>query len=269
MIPTTDGVYPYVTLADYQADRATLSVSGAKLLLSSPAKYRWQLDNPPEHKPYFDVGSAVHKLILGEGPDIECVDAEDWRGKHARERRDKAHEQGRIPLLAADYHAAVDMMDAVKLHHRLAPQLFEDGRAEISLYATDPATGVRLRARPDWMTQRDGRLWLVDLKTCANADPRDFGRTAHNLGYHLQMAWYVTVARLLELDPAPVFVFVLVEKEPPYLVSVVELDGEAFALGCRQMRRAIDTYVVCSEWDEWPGYGDGIEPVSLPPWVFR
>ncbi|WP_048890679.1 PD-(D/E)XK nuclease-like domain-containing protein [Mycobacterium heckeshornense] len=266
--PTKDGVYRDFPIDWYHADRGSLSASAAKLLLSSPAKYRWRLDNPPEPKPYFEVGSAVHWLLLGQGNEIEIIDAEDWRSKIAREQRDKAREAGRIPMLGRDHREAVLMRDAVR-GHRFAGGLFADGEAEVSLYATDPATGVRLRARPDWMTQRDGRLWLVDLKTCANADPRDFGRTAYMFGYHLQMAWYVTVARLLELDPAPVFVFVLVEKEPPYLVSVVELDGEAFALGCRQMRLAIDTYRACSEWDEWPGYGDGIEPVSLPPWVFR
>ncbi|EUA18446.1 gp60 domain protein [Mycobacterium xenopi 3993] len=102
------------------------------------------------------------------------------------------------------------------------------------------------------MTQRNGRLWLVDLKTCQSADPREFGRTAHNFGYHLQMAWYVTVARLLELDPNPVFVFVLVEKTPPHLVSVVELDSDAYQLGYRRMREAIDLFRTCRDWGSGP-----------------
>ncbi|BBU22136.1 PD-(D/E)XK nuclease-like domain-containing protein [Mycobacterium xenopi] len=270
-IPLEDGVYAGIPTSDYQSDRDSLSASGARLLLSAPAKYAWQLDHPREPATHFDIGTLVHTLVLGCGDEIEVVDAEDWRSKHARECRDKARETGRVPILRADYDAAVDMRDAVKIHHRLAAELFDAGEPEMSMWVRDPATGVRLRARPDWMTQRDGRLWLVDLKTCQSADPREFGRTANHLGYHVQMAWYVTVARLLELDPNPVFLFVLVEKTPPHLVSVVELDADAYQLGYRRMREAIDVFRACRDWDEWPGYAADSEivPVALPQWVFR
>jgi hypothetical protein len=264
-----DGVHADIPDTEYHS-LPSLSSSGAKLLLppSTPAKFRERMDNPPPPKPHFDFGHLVHKLVLDAGSDIEVIDAEDWRSKAAREARDQAHAEGKIPALKDEYRQAVLMRRAVR-YHPIAGSLFDSGDAEMSLYTTDPDTGIKLRARPDWMTQRrDGRLWLVDLKTCADADPETFGRTAHKWGYHLQFAWYHTVARLLELDESPAFVFVNVEKEPPYLVSVCELDLDAYQLGRADMRRAIRIYQQCTETGVWPGYAEDVHSISLPPWAY-
>ena len=61
------------------------------------------------------------------------------------------------------------------------------------------------------------------------------------------------MAALLELDPQAAFVFVAVEKEPPYLVSVTEWDGEAMQEGALLMRQAIDTYA--RSWSRTSGAG--------------
>lgn len=262
-----DGVKSDMSDRDYHAD-ASLSASGAKLLLppSCPAKFRERMDNPPEPKPHFDFGHVVHALVLGKGADLAVIDAPDWRGKYAREARDKAHAGGQIPVLASEYAVAETMCHEVRCHP-VAGDLMADGDAETSLFATDPDTGVKLRARPDWMTQQDGRLYLLDLKTCADANPATFGRTAEKWGYYLQFAWYVAVVRLLELDDSPAFLFVCVEKEPPHLVSVCELDMDAYLLGRKHMRQAINTYQRCIQTGQWPGYDNTIHSISLPPWA--
>ena len=248
-----------------------LSASGAKLLVppSCPAKYKANRDNPPPSNAVFDLGKAVHKLVLGEGAPLQIIDAKDWRSKAASEARNEAYAAGVIPILVGDFAQIKAMSDAV-LAHPVAGKLIDDsvGEAEVSLLADDPGTGVRLRARPDWSTERDGRLWLVDLKTTVTAEPRAFARKAADYRYHLQAAWYVQVAALLNLDPCAAFVFVAVEKEPPYLVSVTEWDGEAMTEGARLMREAIKTYALCKESDFWSGYPEGITPMYLPRWAF-
>lgn len=262
------GVYPGVSDADYHADKGTLSASGAKLLLppSTPAHYRWAMENPREPKPAFDFGHLVHKLVLGEGADVAVIDAPDWRGKAAREARDEAYAAGRIPVLQAEFRDGLDMARAVD-GHPVAAALFADGDPEVSLYATDPGTGVGMRARPDWMTMRDGRLWLVDLKTSVTAEPAGFARKAADYGYHVQAAWYCHVVRLLELDPSPAFVFVVVEKAAPYLVSVTEFDAEAMETGRVLMGQALRIYRACRDSGQWPGYDAAVTSMSLPPWA--
>jgi hypothetical protein len=59
------------------------------------------------------------------------------------------------------------------------------------------------------------------------------------------------------------------EKEPPYLVQVVELDFPARAIGDGLNREAIDIYRDCQATGEWPAYSLTTLHVSLPPWAER
>lgn len=250
--------------ADYHADRKSLSSSGARLLLESPAKFRWQMDNPPPSTPTFDFGRLAHVMVLGEGSEVAVVDARDWRSKAAREARDEAYIAGKIPALASEVQTAEAMREAV-FANSVARTLLFRGKAEVSWYADDPETGIRLRARPDWLPDGDGRPMIVDYKTAASADPKVFGRKVFDFGYHIQAAWYVTVAELLGMENAA-FLFIVQEKAAPYLTSVCELDAEAFAAGKARMREAIRIYRDCTESGVWPGYGDLIHTLELPPW---
>jgi PDDEXK-like domain of unknown function (DUF3799) len=268
--PFVDGVLHGLSDHSYHADRSTLSSSGARLLLppSCPAKFKAHMDEPPKPKPQFDFGHLVHTSLLGTGSEIVAIDAKDYRSKAAQEQRDAAHAEGKTPALIAEVEQAAKMVTAV-YDHPLAHDLFLEGDAEVSLYATHES-GVRLRARPDWMTPHDGdgRLVIVDYKTAADANPKTFARKAYDYGYHIQLAWYWTVATLLELDESPAFLFVVQEKTPPYLVSVCELDTESFMLGQQQMNKAIAIFHECSQSGKWPGYGDGLHSISLPGWAF-
>ena len=137
-----------------------------------------------------------------------------------------------------------------------------------SLFWQDPDTSVPLRARVDWLRDRaPGRLIIPDYKTASSAHPETFAKSAANYLYHLQDAWYGDGARALGLDEDPAFVFVVQEKTPPYLVTVVELDSDARRAGRALGRRAIATYQACVESGEWPGYSSEIELISLPPWA--
>jgi hypothetical protein len=266
---TEIGVRSGISDVEYHADKGSLSSSGARLLLppSCPAKFREVIDNPPKPKREFDFGHAAHRLVLGAGAELVEIDAPDYRGKDAREARDKAHADGNTPVLTAELATARRMADVVH-DDPVARPLFADGHAELSLYFDDPESGVRLRARPDWMTTRH-RLIIVDFKTSVTANPKLFARKAADYGYHQQAAWYIDAVAALGLDWHPAFVFVVQEKEPPFLVSVVELDADAIAEGRRLNREAIRIYAACMLADEWPGYTDRITPISLPPWAFQ
>jgi exodeoxyribonuclease VIII len=65
------------------------------------------------------------------------------------------------------------------------------------------------------------------------------------------------------------FVFIAVEKEPPYAVSLYSLDERSRELGTSQFRADLETLRHCLDADEWPCYGNGIKTLSLPAWSFR
>lgn len=270
----TPGIYDLPEVA-YHADpvpSGSLSSSGARKLLppSCPARFRYEADHPPPSKPHFDVGSAAHKLVLGAGPDIVVIDADSWRTKEAKEQRDKAYADGAIPLLSAEYKQVSAMADALLLHP-VASTLFDpsSGRPEQSLFWLDERTHVWRRARLDWLPDptSDGQLVIPDYKTTTAADPDSIAKTVARFGYHQQAAWYLDAVDALIDDPA-VFVLVFQEKDPPYLVTVVELDVPAVKAGRALNDRALDVYAECVSLDVWPGYADWhVETVSLPRWA--
>jgi hypothetical protein len=85
----------------------------------------------------------------------------------------------------------------------------------------------------------------------------------------MQAAWYLDLARDLG-HPAEAFAFIVQEKEPPYLVTVVELDEPAIDRGRWLNSEALQRFRDCTEADLWPGYitDDQIARVSLPRWAF-
>jgi hypothetical protein len=271
-VPVKDGLYGAVPESLYHADRASLSSSGARLLLppSVPAKFKAAMDKPPKPKRVYDFGHAAHKLVLGKGMDLVEIEAPDYRTKAAQEARDKAHANDKAPVLTAELEKARAMAEKVHQHPR-AGDLLKRGHAEVSLYATDPATGTRLRGRLDWTTLIDDRLWVIDYKSSTTADPEAFKRKGADYFYHAQGAWYRDLAIALDLSDNPVFVNIVQEKEPPFLVSVVEWDADAIAEGRRLNRRAIDLYTECTATDYWPSYPgtDDVVAISLPPWAFH
>jgi hypothetical protein len=86
----------------------------------------------------------------------------------------------------------------------------------------------------------------------------------------MQAAHYLDGAAELDLLPEDAeFLFVFQDKNPPHLVTVVDLDERALRIGREQMRLAIEIFRDCTEADMWPSYSDDIETISLPAWYTR
>ncbi|MFF9639423.1 PD-(D/E)XK nuclease-like domain-containing protein [Streptomyces bacillaris] len=268
------GLYPNLPIETYHGDRTSLSSSGARKLLppSCPALFRHEQDNPRPRKAVFDFGNAAHRLVLGDGPDLVAIDADDWRTKAARQERDEVTAGGGLALLVAEYDQVQHMADAIR-RHPVASVLFApgSGRPEVSVVWEDDRSGVRRRARFDWLPNPgSGRLIIPDYKTCRSAEPSALRRAMDEYGYHQQADWYRAAARAVDLggeDTA--FVFVCQEKTAPYLITVFEPDMSALRIAARKNRRAITTFAKCTESGYWPGYSDGIEYLSLPPYAER
>lgn len=269
-----DGQYNWIVDQDYHSS-SRLSSTGARLLLppSVPALFKHAQENPRKPKRDFDIGHVAHTLVLGKGAEYQVLDpAIHGRKKDGtiadspratatwKQAETEARQRGHVPIHIDDFQAATRMSDAI-FDHPEAATILADGQPETSLYATEPATGVQLRARSDWMGG-----CIADVKTALTAEPDAFSRQAAKFGYHIQDAFYRYVAQLLGLE-ATRFVFIVVEKADPHLVSVVEWDTEATAEGDRLVRQAINTYARCQDTNTWPGYPLGIHQISLPLWA--
>ena len=265
------GVYTDLDEAIYHADRESLSASGAKKLLACPAKFHYEREHGQQPKREFDFGHAAHAKVLGVGPQIVTVEADSWRTKAAKEAADAARAEGKVPLLAEEA-ARVDAMAKALREHPTAAALLDPstGRPEVSLFWDDPTHGVRRRCRVDWLREPvDGRLILVDFKSCVSAEPRKIAKAVADYGYHLSAAWYQDVVLGLELAEDTPFLLIFQEKTAPYLVTVVELHADALNVGRRQADQALQLYRECTETGVWPGYvgDDEIPLITLPGWA--
>jgi hypothetical protein len=250
----------------------SLSSTGARELLALPAKFRWNQQHPRAPKREFDVGHAAHKLVLGAGPKLvrfpgTGVNPEAWQKKDDIADVAAIRAEGHVPLKPSDWHRVHAMADALQKHPH-APRLLARGVPEQSMVWRDEQTGVLCRAKAD-MLRPDG---VVDYKTADDVSDAALTKSFHNWGYYIQAPFYLRGFRATHPGVEPFFAFIAQEKEPPYLVRVVQLGDRALAHGDRKAGEAMATYARCVEADDWPGYPltdkDGrIPEIDLPGWV--
>jgi hypothetical protein len=252
------GIYAGVSNADYHADPALGSTSLKTLALRTPAHWKWESEHPV-HKDVYDLGTVAHSLILEDDVSgVEVIDVPDKRGAKWTGPADAAINAGKIPLKRSDWETVVAMRDSV-MAHPLARKAFTDHRAEESVFVEQD--GQMLKARPDaW---KPGLV--ADLKTTADADPNEFGKTAFNFGYFMSAPHYIDLIKAATGEDVK-FVFVNVEKSPPYLVSVTELTDADMDRGRFQLDRAKRIYRECLAAGNWPGYPP-FTTASLPRWA--
>lgn len=252
----------------------SLSSSGARRLLppGCPALFAYEREHGGARRPEFDFGTAAHAIVLGEGPEIERIEADSWRPKWVQEKADEARERGAVPLLAEAHDHVLGMADALYRHDEARRLLNPDhGRPEQAIFWLDEETGVWRRALIDWLptVAYDGPPEVIDYKTTKSADPRSIRRAVHSYGYHQQAPWYLDAVASIGYPDDTTFKFIFQEKTPPYLITIVVLDDAAMRIGDARNRRAIEIYRDCAELDIWPGHSTETEVISLPAWAER
>ncbi|MGW0626484.1 PD-(D/E)XK nuclease-like domain-containing protein [Streptomyces sp. NPDC002758] len=244
----------------------SLSSTGAKKLASScPAKFKHWLDNPEPPKKALDLGTAAHRLVLDDGPELVLVDAEKWNTDAIKAEVAAIRAEGNIPLKRHELEQ-VEAMAAQLRKDPEAARLLEPGSgvAEQSAFWEDGS--VWRRARFDWL-RHDGQI--VDYKTARSCRREDLEKAFNEHGYPQQQEWYIDAGIALDVaDPEKPFQFVLQEKEPPYLVVVTTCDPMAREIGRHLNTVALNTYAICRENGEWPGYLPN-PMTALPSWVER
>ncbi|GAA2546038.1 hypothetical protein GCM10009861_02290 [Neomicrococcus aestuarii] len=249
----------------YHANPALGSSSIKTLATRTPAHYLYESHNQT-HSTTFDIGTAAHSLILeNDTSKFEVIDAPNWLSKAAKEARQAAYAEGLVPLLTKEFEAVKAMRSSV-MTHPLARNAFIGHEPEVSIF-WEHETGTRLKCRPDALHVggKRGNL-IVDLKTTVSAAPDDFASSAARYGYHLQQAHYTAGVKAAYGEDFT-FLFVTVEKEPPYLPNVHQIHSTDVARGAELVERGIRVYNECTKTGVWPGYLIG-KPLELPRWSF-
>ena len=136
----------------------------------------------------------------------------------------------------------------------------------------DEESGLLCKAKMDRIQTINGKTYIVDLKTCSQfyggASLKGFSKSAANsniTGRRLSI-WTACVP-LGDFGEVEDFVFVVVEKEPPYGVGIYRASDQFVQIGRDQYREAMENFAVCQRDDHWPGYDTKIVDLELPRWA--
>jgi hypothetical protein len=269
-MPITKGIYGHLTNSEYRALEG-VSISYLKEIARSPAHFKELVANPITPSPDMKLGTAFHAALLE--PDrfkdayviAPVIDKRTKVGKQAWEDFVREH-SGKEAIDAESYELVLKMADAVH-KHPTAKKLLTGGVAEQSVFWRCPVTDVLCKCRPDYLIEKKGIV--VDIKTTYDASEFAFKKSIAKYGYHLQTAFYlegvgINLGRVLS-D----FVHVVVEKTPPYAVGIYVLDDVSIAEAAKEIKRLLDIYSNCLKTNQWPGYPDTIQNVTIPAYLFK
>ena len=259
-----------MTNAEYHANKA-VSKSDLDLINRSPLHYINAAQNPKEQTEAMLFGSVVHKLILE--PETFAAEYIAAPKCDRRTKEGKARWQEFVDNITTETVISEEMLaeatavaEAVR-KNPVADKLLKGGQAEQSYFWTDSETGIECKCRPDYL-RSDGIV--VDLKTTENASPEKFVKSSYDYRYYVQAWWYLHGLKQCGVD-AHDFIFIAVEKKPPYAVCVYAADDLMLQLGEREAVDNLRTYAECEKSGIWYGYEKEpeIHSLSLPDWVIR
>ena len=283
----TPGIHD-VDAATYHRFRAA-SASGLRVIhAGTPAHLRRSWDDQDKPSLALVLGTLIHGLVLEPQtplPRIAIVpetyivpdDAKPAKGApqpgetvpwnnragYCRQWRALQEAAGKIVLDAEDMATVRECAQAVEANDEAAELLRKCIHRESTLvWETEARTPCKARLDA-WGED----ALIVDVKTTTDASPSGFARSAYDLGYHLQAAWYVDGLEALTGWKAS-FYFVAVEKDSR-LVTVHHATHDFLQRGREAYGRALAQFEEAWASGVWPGYAPGIHDLNVPEWVTR
>lgn len=245
---------------DYHADKEILSTSGMKMLLQSPAhfKYAQRTESPDMLK-----GTALHMLLLEPAKFFltYAVFNGDKRGKKYTDFIED--NPGKIIISTSLMDELSGMRDSVFSYPMFdLESLFSMGQTEHSVFWEDAETGVKLKARADCLIDN----MIFDVKKTIDCRPKKFVNRCIDLRYDVQAANYKEGYRNF-LGKDVIFMFIAIEDAAPHGVWIHESSAAMEARGEKDARYAIDLYARCKEKNEWPLYQEPKSLIEWPDWM--
>lgn len=196
-------------------------------------------------------------VVRPEGMDGRTKEGKAWAAENA----------GRTVIAADDAVMLNAMAERVSsLLDRHCPDWH--GWQQQATLRCDDLSGVKVQARPDWLTA-DGMIY--DLKTCENLDDILSGKSIANYGYHTQLLLVDAVRRGAMIDQYPSEYprarLVCVEKQEPHRAALVELDPLWWQKARWWLVEALDDLQECQASGVWPLVPSEMVTVIPPAWL--
>ena len=222
----------------------------------SPQKFKYYREHPPEPTPALLFGQVFHKMLLEPetfDDDFVVSPEVNRRTKEGKQKWDEFLSENENKTIVAPemFSRAKEMCDAVN-REPLAVKLLK-GKAELPFFWTDEMTGEECKCRVDVLNTEYRQPIIVDAKTTADASTESFIRSAINYGYDFQAAMYSEGVEK-NIGKKPLFVFIAVEKDPPFSVNILQADELMLRRGYDLFREYIGIYHDCKVTGNFYGY---------------
>ena len=242
----------------------------------SPAHFVASFLDPQTDTDALFMGRSVHQRILTPNeplPGVVAVpetytnekgEVKPWSGnaKVCKNWLEAQKQAGLRPLKQEQIDAMDGVVNAIA-QNETCKLAFKEGKAEVSLFKRwSNQNGTILRkARLDWVCPGAA---LVDIKTCLDARACEFDRVLWARRYYVQAAYYLDVWNELNPDDQKTdFVFIAVEKFPPFAVQLFAVDQSDIDNGRREYRRNLSLVIECLKTGVWPAYPEGVQPIKM------
>lgn len=262
-----------ITEKEYR-EHPAISRSSLWKIRESPEKFKYFLENPQKPTPALIFGQVFHKLALEPltfGEEFAVAPVVDRRTALGKSKWNDfvASADGKIIIDQDTFDKASEMVCA--LYRAPYVKKLLSGQHEVPMFWNDDLTGEPCKCRHDAVSVVGGNDIIVDIKTTADASTEAFMRSAVKYGYDFQAAMY-SDGYEKNTGKKPMFVFIAIEKDPPYAVNILQADEAFITHGYDVFRELIGIYHECKETNNWYGYlgaYKAINNLGLPSWLSK
>lgn len=258
---------------NYLASKA-VSRSGLMDLLRSPQHFWYKhLSGLAEHEETnaLKIGTAFHCLLLE--PSLFNDKVLVWSGAPRNTKEGKAeyadaleNANGRVIIKQSEFDQLKFMAQSIKDQPAAGKLINSSGKVEASFFYHDQTHDVMAKARPDFWRE-DGIV--IDLKTTVDASEDEFSKSIANYGYDVQAFMQMEAVERVTGNRPQAFVFIAVEKEPPYACAFYQADEDLLRCGEYRYHMLMEKYASCYKSGKWPGYGSLVRPIGPPEWFVK
>lgn len=287
-----DGIYTDISIVDYHANKTHLSATQIKKSRRSLKELHWYLEGKIERieKMHLDFGNAVELALMNKSLFDQCVAVMDDKLWVDLAMQEKDYDK---PRASAIYKKEKDafmqqskgkyvIMDHGPESHGVLTKMIESCEADptikkllggteyqVSIFWTDPYTGLKLKTRPDVCKAK--KNVLVNVKTTLDGSPAGFSRDLAKYDYPIQAC--IEIDGCVQsgfMDSVDNYFWLVLEKTPPYNATLYEFDPRDIELFSDHTRWLYSKIARAQKNNLWPGYTDladnphGILTANIP-----
>jgi|SRR5690606_10274550 len=290
-----NGIYTDLSIKDYHGNKSHFSSTQIRIAKRSLSEFHWNISGKitREEKNYFDFGNAFELALMDKvafSEEVAIVPDRAWVQKAMesnpdlkKPRASKVYQDlekefnetvnGQYRIMDYGNHSNETIMAMIESCYKdsVIQRLIKNIDYQVSLFWTDPETGLNLKTRPDICKVKNNVV--VNIKTTLDGSPKAFSHDLVKYDYPLQACIEMTGCLRSGLMPqVDNYFWLVVEKEPPYNATLYEFAEEDISYCMDELHYLLGKIKRAFDENLFPGYTDradnqyGILKAEIPMW---